>query len=98
MNRICRRMNVAMALIALAATSPIGSNAQGNNPGVVPVTATPYGASYGEWGSRWWQWAYSIPVSSNPLFDETGAFAANGQPFKQVYFLAGVYNSTGQAE
>src|SRR5258706_8430346 len=93
------RISIVTGLLVLFATSlTAGSHAQGANPGVAPPQSNPYGASYGEWGSRWWQWAYSLPVSQNPLFDETGAFAANGQPYKQVFFLAGVYNSTGQAE
>jgi hypothetical protein len=35
---------------------------------------------FAELTAEWWQWAFSQPVSTNPLFDETGARAANGQP------------------
>jgi hypothetical protein len=48
--------------------------------------------------AKWWEWAYSIPVSENPLFDETGDDAFNGQPYKKVMFLAGVINVSGMAE
>jgi hypothetical protein len=93
------RIYVLAVLFVLFATSlSVVSLAQGTNSGVAPPQSNPYGSSYGEWGSRWWQWAYSLPVSENPLFDETGAMAANGQPYKQVFFLAGVFNATGQVE
>ena len=45
----------------------------------------------------WWQWALSIPVSENPLFDETGEFAGVGQS-GPVFFLAAVFNVSGTAE
>src|SRR5262245_50717964 len=68
-----------------------------NNPGVLPPQSHPFGATYGEWAARWWQWAYKQPVDTNPLFDETGARIANGQSGK-VWFLAGVINVSGSAE
>ena len=68
----------------------------GNNPGVLPPQSNPFGATYGEWAARWWQWAYKQPVDTNPLFDETGARIANGQSGK-VWFLAGVINVSGSA-
>jgi hypothetical protein len=67
------------------------------NPGVLPPDSHPFDASYGQWAARWWKWAYSIPVSVNPLFDETGAQIATGQSGK-VWFLAGVINVSGTAE
>src|SRR4051794_32618169 len=67
-----------------------------NNPAVLPPQSNPFGASYGEWAARWWQWAYNQPVDTNPLFDQTGANIANGQSGK-VWFLAGVINDSGTA-
>src|SRR2546423_6071121 len=98
MKLLYRSSVLAVLMVSIAVSMTSGSKAQGKNPGVAPANSSPCGASYGEWGSRWWQWASSLPVSQNPLFDETGVFAANGQPYKQVFFLAGVYNATGQAE
>lgn len=66
------------------------------NPGVAPIGSSPHGRTYGEWAARWWQWAYSIPVSSNPLLDETGVHATVGQAGK-VWFLCGVINVSGTA-
>jgi hypothetical protein len=48
----------------------------------------PAGRSYAEWSAAWWQWAFSIAKSQNPMLDETGASAAIGQS-GPVYFLAG---------
>jgi hypothetical protein len=50
--------------------------------------------------AKWWEWVYSLPVSDNPLFDETGALADVAQPYKgaNVFFLVGVINVTGSAE
>jgi hypothetical protein len=72
------------------------SRLRSNNSGVVPVGSNAFGRSYGEWSAAWWQWAYSIPVPSNPLFDETGALCSSGQSGK-VWFLAGVFNASGTA-
>ncbi|GII56320.1 hypothetical protein Pth03_47090 [Planotetraspora thailandica] len=44
--------------------------------------------TYRSLAERWWQWAASIPTPRNPLTDETGEFAAEGQP-DDVWFLAG---------
>lgn len=64
--------------------------------GVLPPQSRPYGLSYGEWSVRWWQWAYGLPVSGHPLFDETGADCAAGQS-GPVWFLGGVFNVSGTA-
>jgi hypothetical protein len=42
----------------------------------------------------WWQWLYSIPASENPLLDDTGADAYNGQPYSDLLFLAGSASGT----
>lgn len=42
----------------------------------------------------WWKWALSIPVSDNPLFDDTGAKAYNGQPHSDLLFLGGTFTVT----
>ena len=93
---------VALALgVALSVAAPgRRAAAQGatGNPGIVPSTDRPYGATYGEWGARWWQWVFSLPTSSNPMLGETGAAAANGQPFPHVFFLASVITASGSAE
>lgn len=58
---------------------------------------TPFGASPGDWGGRWWQWAFSIPAGENPLLDETGERCMVDQPSKGFVYLVGVFNATGTA-
>ncbi len=81
-----------LVLAATATTSP--ALAQGNpNPGIIPVNR-----KYVKLSAEWWQWAFSFPVSQNPLFDETGARACLGdQGPGNVFFLAGVINVSGSA-
>jgi len=55
---------------------------------VIPAGSKPYGKSYGEWGAAWWNWAISIPYSSNPIFDPDGSSCGVGQS-GPVWFLAG---------
>jgi hypothetical protein len=67
---------------------------------VPPVTADHESQGHGkhaQWTAQWWQWVYSLPVSENPLVDETGADASNAQPNKKVFFLVGVINTSGTA-
>jgi hypothetical protein len=84
-----------IALAALAAPvvtlTPLVKVAQGNN-GAAGVPTLP------ELTAKWWEWVLSLPVSENPLFDETGEFADNQQPYQNVFFLAGVANVSGTAE
>lgn len=47
-----------------------------------------FGDSLKELSAQWWQWAFSIPVASNPLTDPTGANCMVGQR-GSVWFLAG---------
>ena len=60
-------------------------------PHVAPIASQPSGASYAEWGARWWQWAGETPTSSNPL---AGADCSGGQD-GHVWFLAGVLGTGG---
>lgn len=90
---------IAALVLVLGLTMPTSTpQAQSNgNPGVIPPNARPYGKTYGEWSAKWWQWAYSLPVDQNPLFDSTGcANGANGQS-GPVWFLTGVINVSGSA-
>lgn len=83
-------MTIAI-ILGLMVLAPMVAHADENpNPSVLPPDSKPYGLTYGEWSAKWWQWAYSIPLSENPLVDETGANAANGQS-GPVWFLAGKF-------
>jgi hypothetical protein len=52
---------------------------------------------HAQWTAEWWTWVYSLPVSTNPLFDETGALAGTAQPNKKAFFLVGVINESNTA-
>ena len=62
--------------------------AQSTTPGVFPPGSRPYGLTYGEWSTKWWQWAESIPKENNPAGDETGEKCSQSQN-GPVWFLAG---------
>jgi hypothetical protein len=60
--------------------------------GIAPPQSRPHGKSYSEWAAAWWQWALTIPVSSNPVLDLTGEHCAENQS-DHVWFLAGAFNA-----
>ena len=49
---------------------------------------------YARLTAQWWQWILEQPATGNPNLDQTGADAANGQPGKRVFFLAGTFGDT----
>jgi hypothetical protein len=82
----------AIAAALLLARAPSADVARGNDGNDGLPTESVLTAKFSEW-------LYSIPVSQNPSFDETGEFAAIGQPYKgaKVFFLCGVTNVSGTA-
>jgi len=62
-----------------------------SNPDVLPPQSHPFGATYAQWSARWTQWALSLPVENNPLFDT--ADASTGQS-GHVWFLGGSFTAT----
>ena len=54
-----------------------------------------FGTKASDWAAQWWQWALSMPVSANPLFDETGERVEFGQR-GPVWFLGGTFIESGQ--
>jgi hypothetical protein len=53
--------------------------------------AGPQEQSVKELSAEWWQWVYSIPLSVNPAFDDSGANCVVGQR-GDVWFLAGTFD------
>ncbi|HEX2720937.1 MAG TPA: hypothetical protein VHM71_08290, partial [Candidatus Deferrimicrobium sp.] len=82
-NRKFHHLTVMLAFAALTCIQPFVPTAAAE---VQPIETS--GASYGEWGARWWEWAFSIPFAQNPIFDTTGANCAQGQ-VGNAWFLAG---------
>jgi hypothetical protein len=88
MTRKCA--NVLLLLVALAVlSSDARADERGNpNPGILPPNARFRGLTYGEWGAKWWQAAFDLPVvdGDHPLISG-GAFEGP----KGVLFLAGAF-------
>ena len=57
---------------------------------VFSINEKPFGITYGEWTAKWWQWAYSIPVSLNPAYDNTGIHCSINQT-SPTWFFPGTY-------
>jgi hypothetical protein len=97
---VCGSIATTLVLIAILPTPilPLLSEAQLANDGnsnntaidVFQPDSKPYGLTYGDWTARWWQWAYSIPKDTNPAYDDTGKYCAEGQ-YGPVWFLTGTY-------
>ena len=85
------KSNAVKSIGAMAVVLAMAANlALAGKPGpeIWPPDTSPYGLSYGQWGDLWWQWAWSMPVTENPLLDQNGDWAANRQS-GPVWFLAG---------
>ena len=93
---------VFMMLLGLIGqtTGPLALTASAANPTASPqnlVVGVPtFGATYGEWSARWWQWLLSIPAAVNPNLDPTGANCNRGQEDNEdtVWFLAGTFGGS----
>ena len=89
-SRIVAVFGVIGALALIVPTA--GAQARNDNPRILPPNSHAYGKTYGAWSAAWWQYVTAQPVSSNPLFDKTGAGCRNGQSGK-VFFLVGAGTS-----
>jgi hypothetical protein len=78
--------------IILLAVLPACTSQLGGGVLVIPLTpnAKHAGKTYSEWSTEWWKWALGQSVSTNPLFDTTGANAAEGQT-GNVWFLGATF-------
>jgi hypothetical protein len=59
-----------------------------STPSVFPIESKPYGKTYGDWSTTWWQSILAIPIDKNPLKDNTGKDCSQGQS-GPIWFLAG---------
>lgn len=100
---------VACMTIAVAALAPSIAHAQwrhgwghgghhGGRPGGHHGRCQDGTGKFGPWTAEWWIWVYSLPVSNNPLFDETGDLADTDQPNPKAFYLVGVINESNTAE
>ena len=67
-----------------------GSAAQSNarQPDTAPIHSHPYGQTYSEWATDWWQVALETPASVNPITDKSGEHCDQGN-MGNVWFLFG---------
>lgn len=79
---------VFIVLFAMTISVEAQNDKSNLNTGILPSDSKPYGLTYGEWSAKWWQWALSIPSTTNPLTDTTGEFCGENQS-GNVWFLAG---------
>ncbi len=93
-------LSLALMAVARGATRATGqaSPAAGPSPLAAPVVLTPdapaYGATYGEWSARQWQWLRSFPEELSPYTDETGEHCGFGQS-GSVFFPTGTAHGRG---
>jgi hypothetical protein len=85
-------------LFLVTSTVLVCSAGQSSNPNACATPFPPHSTvacrTLGEWAALWWSWAFSFPVNDNPLLDTTGEKAKFGD-VGPVFFLAGVYNASG---
>jgi hypothetical protein len=97
LRRGVRRAALKVLAVALAwAAAPAAPLAHAQSPKTPWQNLTP-----AQMSAVWWQWAYSIPVTGSPLFDNTGASFAAGQPYftapggsGNLLFLGGTFTSS----
>lgn len=77
----------ASAVLAGGGKKVDGTGGGAGNPRIAPPHSHAYGASYGEWAARWWQWALSIPADNHPFL---GGDVLQGQT-GHVVFLVGIF-------
>jgi len=81
---------IFLMFILLSLTAIIDGFGATDNPGIAPPDSKPGGFSYGEWNAKWWQWAESMPINANPLFDTApGSAGQSGD----VWFLGSAINT-----
>jgi len=83
---------LGLALGVLSIPSVLAHDGDRDGPKVFPLDTAEYGRTYSEWSAAWWQWAFSIPVASHPLFDNGDCSVGQSGP---VWFLGGRFCIAG---
>ncbi len=77
---------IAVSLVALCVVAGVKPT-----PPVLLPNSAPYGKTYGEWSETWFQWSFSLPVTSHPIFDTADCSAGQSG---HVWFIGGNYTGT----
>jgi len=83
---------IVLTLVLVVPSVMAQNSPQIPQPKVIATDSAAYGRTYGEWSAAWWQWAFSIPVASHPLFDNGDCSVGQSGP---VWFLGGKFCATG---
>jgi hypothetical protein len=83
-------ISAIIIIFATPITSPLEeSTAQtGALSLVFPANSMPYGMTYEQWTTKWWQWFLSIPQDQSPASDPSGIHCAVNQNDPYVWFIA----------
>jgi hypothetical protein len=81
---------VLSVILAILLTTPLALLAQRDDDDslVYPPDSAVFGMSYGDWSAAYWQYVLSVPASTNPQLDTTGAFCGVAQSSGPVFFLS----------
>jgi hypothetical protein len=85
---------VVLALLVCALANPPAPAGGEDNPGVLPINSNFQGYTYGEWSALSWQWTYSLPLATHPLFGDDNDPSQN-QP-KHLWFLGGTFSAVDE--
>lgn len=83
---VLKRTCLMFAVAAMATGSAARSHAA--QPNIAPIHSHPYGQTYSEWATDWWQVALETPASVNPITDNSGEHCEEGN-MGNVWFLFG---------
>ena len=92
-NRVVYRLCPIVVLGVFLFSVPSALFAQPGNVSahVFPPNSEPFGLTYGEWGAKFWQWAFSLPATHHPSFDTTDCSTGQSGP---VWFLSAKFCAT----
>lgn len=85
-----KTISAIIIIFAIPITSPLESTAQDGALSLIfPPNSMPYGLTYEQWTTKWWQWFLTIPQDQSPANDPSGTLCAVNQNDPHVWFIAG---------
>jgi hypothetical protein len=81
---------LAVSGLLAATTSARADGGDCKDSPIFPPDSHPYGASYGEWLARYWQWTFAFPVDATPDYLGFGAYGTapwSANQSGKVWFL-----------